>query len=178
MMDPQNDLDVLLRLLNFGNSTQINCTEKSDFPTLGFVVAGQRFEMHPEDYMDRAHDPALPSGVDSCWAHLMPIGDTGRGPIMVLGMPFLRAFYTVYDTRSKRIGIARAKHVQASNAGTAVVRGSAAEVPLVALRPGGDDLSGDAKRRSNEQPSTTPMQAAVGTATPMPQKHEQASAKH
>ena len=72
----------------------------------------------------------------------MPVGDTGRGPgqgaqqqipkhafsgaIFVLGMPFLRAFYTVYDVeakavclvaecrseldKAKRMGIARAKH--------------------------------------------------------------------
>ena len=81
-------------------------------------------------------------GQGTCWAQLMPVGDTGRGPgqgaqhqiakhafsgaIFVLGMPFLRAFYTVYDVeakavclvaecrseldKAKRMGIARAKH--------------------------------------------------------------------
>ena len=42
--------------------------------------------MEPDDYMDRE----LSEGAEYCWAHLMPIGDTGRGPVLVLGMPFLR----------------------------------------------------------------------------------------
>merc|ERR1719235_2142366 len=140
MMGPQDDLNTLLRLLNFGNDTQMNCTDKNNFPTLGFVVAGRRFEMKPDDYMDRAHDPALPAGVDSCWAHLMPIGDTGRGPIMVLGMPFLRAFYTAYDVKQKKIGIAVANHNKEPKKEPV---GAANEL-LVALRPGGEDLSGNA----------------------------------
>jgi len=147
MMGPQQDLDVLLRLLNFGNSTQINCTDKSSFPTLGFVIAGKRFEMQPDDYMDRAHDPASSPGVDSCWAHLMPIGDTGRGPILVLGMPFLRTFYTAYDVQEKRIGIATARH--AADLGPTA---AAAEEPLVGLRPAGDDIGGVTKELSNRKP--------------------------
>merc|ERR1719442_192162 len=152
MMGPQQDLDELLRLLNFGNSTQMNCTDNSSFPTLGFVIAGKRFEIQPDDYMDRAHDPASSPGVDSCWAHLMPIEDTGRGPILVLGMPFLRALYTVYDVKAKQIGIAVANHNQASsNAEPA----SAANEPLISVRPGGDDIGGHMERRSNRKTSAT-----------------------
>jgi hypothetical protein len=151
MMGPQQDLDVLLRLLNFGNSTQMNCTDNSSFPTLGFVIAGKRFEMQPDDYMDRAHDPASSPGVDSCWAHLMPIGDTGRGPILVLGMPFLRTFYTAYDVQEKKIGIATARHV-ASGDGADLGPAAAAEESLIAVRPAGDDIGGETKELSNRKP--------------------------
>jgi len=152
MMGPQQDLDQLLRLLTFGNDTQMNCTDNNSFPTLGFVIAGKRFEMQPEDYMDRAHDPASPPGVDSCWAHLMPIGDTGRGPILVLGMPFLRTFYTAYDVQEKRIGIAKARHA-ASGAAVGLGPAAAAEEPLIAVRPAGDDLGGVTKELSNRKPT-------------------------
>merc|ERR1712129_95007 len=112
-----------------------------------------------------------PSGVDNCWAHMMPIGGTGRGPIFVLGMPFLRAFYTVYDVHDKRIGIARANHgAAASETADEPSVSSPAEVPLVAVRPGGDDLGGDSKRLSNEKTLSKPGPAVA--------KKAASSAKH
>jgi len=81
----------------------------------------------------------------------MPVGDTGRGPIFVLGMPFMRAFYTVYNVRDKSIGIARAKHDNAPALASSLAQGGSAEVPLLALRPAGADLGGDGKRLSNEK---------------------------
>mmetsp|Transcript_5872 Transcript_5872/g.13909 ORF Transcript_5872/g.13909 Transcript_5872/m.13909 type:complete len:491 (-) Transcript_5872:56-1528(-) len=161
MMGPKADVDQLITLLNFGHDTGKNCTNDDKFPKFGFIVEGQTLEMEPDDYMDRSR----PTGalVDSCWAHLMPVGDTGRGPIFVLGMPFMRAFYTVYDVRAKRIGLARARHGAASSA----VQKGTAEVPLVALRPPGDDLGGDGKRLSNEKgKNATSAQAAKTAAAP------------
>mmetsp|Transcript_76548 Transcript_76548/g.238404 ORF Transcript_76548/g.238404 Transcript_76548/m.238404 type:complete len:183 (+) Transcript_76548:2-550(+) len=152
-MGPKADLDSLVSLLNFGHDTEINCTREQRFPKLGFQIGGENFEMEPDDYMDRSHRPDAEAGVDTCWAHLMPVGDTGRGPIFVLGMPFMRAFYTVYDALNKRIGIAKAKHEGAAAAEAGAAPGSAAQVPLVALRPPGDDLGGDGKRLSNEKKS-------------------------
>merc|ERR1719240_433034 len=90
--------------------------------------------------MDRSWDShPKASGVETCWAHLMPVGDTGRGAIFVLGMPFMRVFYTAYDVKQKRIGFAKAKH---DERGVMVNVKSAANEPLVALRPGGENLSG------------------------------------
>jgi len=151
MMGPHKELDRLITLLNFGNDTQRNCTKDLKFPTLGFVVAGKTFEMSPDDYMDRSHNPNAPTGVDTCWAHVMPVGDTGRGPIFVLGMPFMRAFYTVYNVRDKQIGIAPAKHDNAPAVSGSLAQRGATEVPLLAIRPAGADLGGDGKRLSNEK---------------------------
>merc|ERR1719199_2449675 len=108
-MGPANDVNPLISMINFGNDTQKNCTKNDHFPKLGFVIGGKTFEMGPDDYMDRSHDTTLPKDVDNCWAHLMPIGDTGRGPIFVLRMPFLRTFYTAFNVKEKKIGIAVAK---------------------------------------------------------------------
>jgi len=147
MMGPKADLDQLLRMLHFGNDTNLNCTQDIKFPKLGFVIGNKTFEMGPDDYMDRSHDATLPNGTDNCWAHLMPIGDMGRGPIVVMGMPFLRTFYTAYDVKNKKIGIALANH--ASGEGGAEPAAAANE-PLIAVRPGGDDISGNASEISNK----------------------------
>jgi len=164
LMGPQSDLDPLLKLISFNDATHMECSESHKFPKLGFLVGGKLLEMDPDDYIDRAHGPENKAGVDNCWAHLMPVGDTGRGAIFVLGMPFLRAFYTVYDVHAKQIGIAKARHRGAGRAASAghQLRGGAAknatqstsgaaEVKLVSLRPAGDDLAGkDQKRLSND----------------------------
>merc|ERR1719329_1595184 len=93
----------------------MNCTHAVKFPKLGLVIGNVSHEIEPDDYMDRSHDPKAPKGVDTCWSHLMPVGDTGRGPIFVLGMPFLRAFYTIYDVKASQIGFAKAKHSSQSS---------------------------------------------------------------
>jgi hypothetical protein len=153
MMGPKGDLDQLLKLLQFGNDTTQNCSEGFKFPKLGFMIAGKHFEMEPDDYMDRSHDEYTPKGMELCWAHLMPIGDTGRGAITVLGMPFLRTFYTAYNMVEKKIGIALAKHerLQKTDGNTE---------PLVAVRPGGEDIGGNTTEISNK-----PKPPAVKLAT-------------
>lgn len=139
MMGPKHDLDALLSRLNFQEGTQRSCLETTKFPKLGFLIAGQLFEMDADDYIDRS---LVGKKAGECWAHLMPVGDTGRGAIFVLGMPFLRAFYTVYDMKAKQVGIAKAKHGAAMK--------DTAAVPLVSLRPAGDDLVKDQRRLSND----------------------------
>lgn len=133
MMGPSYDLGKVLKMINFGNDTTTNCTAKTKFPKLGFMIAGKMFEMDPDDYMDREYDASLPKGTDSCWAHLMPIGDTGRGPIFVLGMPFLRKFYTAYNIEEKKIGVAVSK--QGTQSQSFAARTKEHNVPLVAVRP-------------------------------------------
>lgn len=136
MMGPRHDLDALLSRLNFEEGTQRSCSETTKFPKLGFLIGEQLFEMDADDYIDHPK-------VGDCWAHLMPVGDTGRGAIFVLGMPFLRAFYTVYDMKAKQVGIAKARHASSKGADMAAVK-------LVSLRPAGDDLGKDQRRLSND----------------------------
>lgn len=163
MMGPKPDLDKLIRMLNFGNDTQRNCTDSTPFPKLGFYIGGKLFEMEPEDYMDKQDDKSLPKGTQACWAHLMPVGDTGRGPIFVLGMPFLRKFYTAYNVKEKKIGIALAK--QGKPLTDAAQPKEAAVVPLVAVRPGGDDIGGTTKELSNRHNQTAMAKKAGQTKT-------------
>lgn len=165
MMGPTDVVDSLTTLLKFGDDTRTNCTDSQTFPKLGFMIGGELLEMEPDDYMDRSHAPRQPKGNGTCWAHLMPVGDTGRGPIFVLGMPFMRAFYTVYDVKENRIGIARAKHGGGGKGSpvAAANNGGPGEVPLQSLRPAGEDLGGDGRRLSNSRLKAVPRTAAPNT---------------
>jgi len=130
-MGPEQDVVPLLTALKFPHDTKQNCSDKQVFPKLSFAIGGKTFDMSPDDYMDRSSADGLAAGTKECWAHMMPIGDTGRGPIFVMGMPFLRAFYTAFDVKQKRIGFAVAKHGK----GALKAKADSTIVPLKAFAP-------------------------------------------
>lgn len=161
MMGPQNDLVPLLKALQFPNDTKRDCAPGDNFPKLGFVIANKTFEMEPDDYMDRSQLEGHQTGVESCWAHLMPVRDTGRGPIFVLGMPFMRVFYTAYDVKEKKIGIALAKHGKSSSNQPS----NAAVEPLVSIRPGGASLDGGPNSTLSNRPARHSANATAANST-------------
>merc|ERR1719484_276360 len=80
---------------------QENCTGKSAFPDLALRLhGGQTLTLTPEQYMDRVE---LADG-SFCWAHVMPMPATAKGPVVVLGLPFLRAYSTVFDAENHQLG--------------------------------------------------------------------------
>jgi len=78
-------------------------------------------------------------GTQYCWAHFMPMEDPGRGPVLVLGMPFLRKFYTVFDFGNQAIGFALARQPPRDDGASAepaqdlVVNGSFVPQPAAQL---------------------------------------------
>jgi hypothetical protein len=86
-----------------------NCTGRvSSFENLSFKLAGDashELVMTSSDYMDVLK---LPDG-DYCWAHLIAMPETAKGAAIVLGMPFLRTFYTAFDAELQRVGFAASK---------------------------------------------------------------------
>merc|ERR1719162_2200965 len=98
----------LINLLKDKLNVSEDCTNQS-FPNVSFSMFNNNGDvieltLQPEDYMDREAS----EGKDYCWAHFMPMGNTGRGPVLVLGMPFLRTFYTVFDIENQAVGFAQA----------------------------------------------------------------------
>jgi hypothetical protein len=119
MMGPESIVQHLMSVLDVHE----NCTNQLDkgFPSFSFTLAdGMELTLKPADYMDQL---VLSDGV-YCWPHLMPMPETAKGHALVLGMPFLRAFYSVFDVANHRLGFAKAKQPSAvAKVGVAKVGG-------------------------------------------------------
>jgi hypothetical protein len=90
-----------------------NCSNFDKLPTLGFTFQGETFTLKPEDYID---SQKTKNGQDGCWLGLLPVPDTGKGPLVVLGYPFLRQVYTVLDAGpTPKVGFASQKKTGAKD---------------------------------------------------------------
>eukprot|EP00397_Hematodinium_sp_SG-2012_P022476 GEMP01023291.1.p1 GENE.GEMP01023291.1~~GEMP01023291.1.p1 ORF type:complete len:400 (+),score=80.97 GEMP01023291.1:176-1375(+) len=97
---PSDVIEALSARLN----VKSDCSNFDQLPRLGFVMAGGRvMNLMPDDYVDK--------GPDGCEVSLMPLDvPPPNGPLFILGDPFLRKYYTVYDARKQRIGFSVARH--------------------------------------------------------------------
>jgi len=93
---------------------------KSKMPTIGFKIAGETMELAPEDYLEHTQD--------GCHVGIMSIAEAK--PVVLLGYPFLRKYYTVFDKEQGRVGFALAKH-----GSKAAPPAGVASVPLMGARP-------------------------------------------
>merc|ERR1740138_1050803 len=79
-----------------------------DSPALGFIVNGQQLELKKEDYSEQT--------AEGCRLLLASVSDAGKGPALILGYPFFRKYYTVFDLAHNRVGFALASHDQKAKA--------------------------------------------------------------
>jgi len=91
-----------------------DCSNQASLPTVTFRFGGNDFPLEPEFYVLRVKDPA--TGKDQC--QLGMEGINVGVPLWILGDPFLRKYYTVWDEEQQRVGFAVAK---APSEGTVVV---------------------------------------------------------
>eukprot|EP00928_Gymnodinium_smaydae_P013640 TRINITY_DN14963_c0_g2_i2.p1 TRINITY_DN14963_c0_g2~~TRINITY_DN14963_c0_g2_i2.p1 ORF type:complete len:504 (+),score=36.83 TRINITY_DN14963_c0_g2_i2:63-1574(+) len=85
-----------------------NCTSQDTehFPSMTFTLpTGDALTLTAADYMDTV---VAEDGV-FCWPHIIPMPTTAKGPVLVLGMPFLRTYYTIFDAENQRLGFAEPK---------------------------------------------------------------------
>jgi len=81
-----------------------DCSNYKDLPDLGFVMGDNILNLKPQDYVDK--------GADGCEVSLMPLDvPPPNGPLFIFGDPFLRKYYTAYDSSQKRVGFAAARHI-------------------------------------------------------------------
>jgi len=104
-----------------------DCSRK--LPKIGFVVKGPDnkkmvMELHGEDYLEHSEE--------GCEFLLASAPSVGKGPGLILGYPFLRRYYSVFDHGESRIGFALANHGELKK--TAALANDAVAVPLVGLR--------------------------------------------
>mmetsp|Transcript_37170 Transcript_37170/g.93204 ORF Transcript_37170/g.93204 Transcript_37170/m.93204 type:complete len:427 (-) Transcript_37170:157-1437(-) len=80
-----------------------DCSNVAQLPKLGFEIGGRVLNLEPRDYIDQANG--------HCEVSMMPLDvPPPKGPLFVLGIPFLQKFYTVYDNENKRVGFGVAHH--------------------------------------------------------------------
>mmetsp|Transcript_30161 Transcript_30161/g.45534 ORF Transcript_30161/g.45534 Transcript_30161/m.45534 type:complete len:190 (+) Transcript_30161:674-1243(+) len=81
-----------------------DCSNVHTLPTISFTFSGKEFELGPDFYVIRAKGN---NGSEQC---ILGIEGVDAGvPIWILGDPFLRKYYTVWDSDNNRVGFALAK---------------------------------------------------------------------
>lgn len=111
---------------------QENCTSQDteSLPSLTLTLpTGKALTLTPADYMDTVVEQ---DGV-FCWPHLIPMPITAKGPVLVLGMPFLRTYYTTFDAENRRVGFAASRQPSKD---TGSQRNTLHTVKLRGVRPG------------------------------------------
>jgi len=118
IMAPGNLLGKMMSSIDPGD----DCSKKS--PKLGFMIKGKILELDGEDYLEHSDD--------GCEFLLATAPGASTGPNLILGYPFLRRFYTVFDQGKGRIGFALAKHGALKS--PAALDNDAASIALVGAR--------------------------------------------
>lgn len=98
LVGPSSELRKILHLLDI----HTNCSNYESLPKLGFAIDGMAMYLEKDVYVLMNKDVCRPA--------MMPLDiPPPKGPLFVLGIPFLETFYTVFDEPNRRIGFAVAK---------------------------------------------------------------------
>ncbi|AGO10765.1 AaceriAGR407Cp [[Ashbya] aceris (nom. inval.)] len=86
--------------LGINNSNPIPCSLRDSAPDVVFELGGKKFAITGNEYI-------MPAG-PACMITIRPQPSDAQSNAVILGTPFLRKFYSVYDLGSDRVGLAKA----------------------------------------------------------------------
>jgi len=86
----------------YGGQYSIECEKRDSLPDLTFTLSGLDFAISPYDYILEVSGSCISTftGMD------IP---APAGPLAILGDAFLRKWYSVYDLKNNKVGLAQAK---------------------------------------------------------------------
>jgi hypothetical protein len=81
-----------------------DCSNFASLPNLGLTVNGHKFEIPPKDYVSKT---ATAFG-NQCELFFLPLDlEPPLGPLFILGDPFFRNYYTIFDIDNRRLGFSK-----------------------------------------------------------------------
>lgn len=156
---PSIFIDAVLAGLN----VMVDCANFNSLPTLGFVFGSTTFNIDPADYVRKT--------TSGCYHQFLAYDlPQSAQPVVLLGAPFLRRYYTVYDSTSLQVGVAFAKH-KASTKPQETSTEAAARLMIRPPDPAGHSSSvlpgshDDATGQSHDEERTVFLTTAVTPAT-------------
>lgn len=85
-----------------------DCSNFEDLPLLGFHFGEYELNLEASDYVEKQGT--------SCWPKMTALDlPPPTGPLFLLGEPFLKRHYTIYDRQALRMGVALAVHKEPSS---------------------------------------------------------------
>lgn len=102
-------------------SVKEDCSNIGELPDISFRLDGKRFVLPPSAWVLQVEAPVSDNATvwdmvwgppkvklaNQCMAGFMPLDETTQfGPMWILGMPFLRQYFTVFDRRNKKMHMA------------------------------------------------------------------------
>lgn len=97
-------VDAVNKLVAPIGKVEEDCSNVGSLPPITFSMGGKDFDLGPDFYVIRAPNER---GVIECQLGIQ--GMNAGVPIWILGDPFLRKYYTVWDKDANRVGFALAK---------------------------------------------------------------------
>jgi hypothetical protein len=87
-----------------------NCNNINLLKNLIIKISGVEFILEPNFYILKIPDTL--SYNDNCLSAIMQIDNmNNNGQTIILGLPFLKKYYNIFDRDNKKIGFALAKHI-------------------------------------------------------------------
>jgi len=117
--------NILTRLDPLLSSIKEDCSNLNSLPSLEFNLGGHRFFLPPKAYVQQVRQADRRNKTSSVWdsiwgekerpndvvcapAFMVMEKNSQLGPVVILGMPFLRYYYTVFNRDAKAIHFADA----------------------------------------------------------------------
>jgi hypothetical protein len=90
-----------------------DCSNLNSLPPLGLTVNGHRLEIEAKHYVSKTST----AFGDQCELFFLPLDlDPPLGPLFILGDPFFKSYYTIFDIDNRRLGFSKPsqQHLQFS----------------------------------------------------------------